>query len=57
MWITAWILAASATFSQPTYPPFYTQADCELARQVYLRNRMESTASCIQVKIFANVQR
>ena len=54
MWITAWILVAGAAWSQPTYPPFATEADCESARKVYVRNRSDSVATCVQVKVFVN---
>ena len=54
MWITAWILAASAAWAQPTYPPFYTQEDCEAVRQVYVRNRQAQVAACVQVRVFVN---
>lgn len=57
MWITAWILVASAAWSQPNLPPFATQEDCDAARTVYARNRDSRVAQCIQAKVFVNVQK
>jgi len=54
MWITAWLLVGSAALYQPTYPPFATQDDCELARKVYIRSRSDTAAQCVQVKVFAH---
>jgi len=54
MWITAWLLVASAALYQPTYPPFATEADCESARKVYVRSRSDSVATCVQVKVLVN---
>lgn len=53
MWITAWILVGSATLNQPSYPPFYSQADCERAREVYISARNERAARCIEARMFA----
>lgn len=52
MWITAWLLVGSAALYQPTYPPFYSQADCEKAREVYVRSRNDSAGKCIESKIW-----
>lgn len=54
MWINAWLLVGSAALYQPTYPPFYTEADCESARLVYVRSRDSRSAQCIQAKVFVN---
>lgn len=52
MWITAWILVASSAVNQPNLPPFADRAACESARQVFIRNRAESVASCVAVEVF-----
>lgn len=57
MWITAWILVASAVLNQPTLPPFATQAECEAARRVYLMTRSDRAAECQPAKVFVNGQR
>lgn len=52
MWLTAWILVASGSLYQPTYPPFRTKEDCEAAREVYLKSRSDNAAKCIQVTVY-----
>jgi len=57
MWITAWLLVGSAALYQPTYPPFYTEADCDAARSVYVRSRDSRTAQCVQARVFVSAQK
>ena len=54
MWVTAWILVGSAALYQPTYPPFYTQEDCEAVRVIYTRNRNDAASRCVQVRVFVS---
>lgn len=54
MWLTSWVLAASAVLYQPVYPPFRTKEDCEIVRQVYVKNRNDNTAKCVEVDIWIN---
>lgn len=51
MWVTAWILVASASLYQPQTPPFRTKEECERAREVYLVSRNDKAGACIQVSI------
>jgi hypothetical protein len=57
MAITAWLLVASAALNQPNYPPFATEQDCALVKQMYLRNRNTGSAQCVPARVWINAQR
>lgn len=54
MFISAWVLAASAALYQPYNPIFQTKEDCEQYREVYLRSRDDKAGKCINVRVLVN---
>ena len=56
MWTIAWLLVGSAPMNQPTYPPFATEQDCALVKQVYMRGRNPDAISCVQARILVTVK-
>lgn len=54
MFISVWVLAASASLYQPQTPMFETKQDCEQYREVYLRHRDERAGKCVNVRVLVN---